>query len=136
MSSSTYRVEILSTDARSRCDAEVEVRDSGDITLRTAEFELHEAGEDVLEAFCRIRVRLEELGLRPICYAAALNVYPSGMTRSMGSGVKAYRLTMGVPGRLADLVDIFDTNPGVRAVTVAEQRAYFQRWCESLESAR
>jgi len=47
---------------------------------------------DFFEALCLIRRRLESEGLIPFCYGASLNVYPSGMARDMGAGLKAYRM--------------------------------------------
>ena len=49
---------------------------------------------DFFEAFCRIRLELEQEHLLPLCYGASLDVYPSGMSRSMGAGLKAYRMKL------------------------------------------
>jgi hypothetical protein len=69
--------------------------------------------EDFFSALCALRRGIEPLRLR--CYGASLSVYPSTMSRSMGCGEKAYRLTMGRPGRIADLVSIFEDGPDVVA---------------------
>jgi hypothetical protein len=36
---------------------------------------------DYFEAFCQIRLRLEEVQLIPYCYGASLDVYPTAMSR-------------------------------------------------------
>jgi hypothetical protein len=83
---------------------------------------------DYFEALCQIRERLAEGGLHPFCYGASLNVYPSGMARDMGAGLKAYKMTIGKHARLEDLVEIFAAGPDVKPSTVAEQRAFWERW--------
>jgi hypothetical protein len=45
---------------------------------------------DFFEVLCLIRVQLEPRGLRTVCYRASRNVWPSGMARDMGRGLKAY----------------------------------------------
>ena len=68
-------------------------------------------------------------------YGGSRNVFPSGMSRDMGSGLKAYRLTLGSTGRLEDLVGIFETGPGIEPATVDEQRAFFREWVSSIATA-
>jgi hypothetical protein len=75
-------------------------------------------------AFSNVRECLEEEGLKPVCYGASLNVWPSGMAVSMGQGLKAYRTTIGKRAELSDLVDIFTADPDVIPATVAEQREF------------
>jgi hypothetical protein len=89
--------------------------------------------EDLFEAMCSIRKVLEEEGALLRCYGASRNVYPSGMTRDMGSGRKAYKLRMGAPAKLEDLVSILDTGPDVTPVTVEEQEKFFNAWIKSLK---
>src|SRR4051812_17953875 len=55
--------------------------------------------DSYFDALNLIRHDLEEIGLRPKCFGASLNVYPSGMSRGMGTGDKAYRLTLGVQAK-------------------------------------
>lgn len=87
---------------------------------------------DYFETLCRIRSRLAEEGLTPFCYGASLNVYPSGMARDMGAGLKAYRLTMGKSAKMADLVEIFADGSDVIPASVDAQAAYFEDWLVSL----
>jgi hypothetical protein len=88
--------------------------------------------EDYFEAFCRIREKLEADGIRPFCYGANRNVYPSGMSRDMGGGLMAYKLTLGQPSRSADLVNIFIVGLDVEPVSVSEQREFYLSWVASL----
>jgi len=83
---------------------------------------------DFFEALCLIRRQLEPEGLIPFCYGASLNVYPSGMARDMGAGLKAYRMRKGVHARMADLVEIFDTGPDVIPASVDAQEAFWREW--------
>jgi hypothetical protein len=102
------------------------------LMLEFAGMRCDETADDIFDAFGKIRRRLEEIGYRPLCYGAALNCYPSPMSSDMGGGVKLYRLTLGEPGRLANLVGIFDSEPGLSPVTVDEQDAFYEMWLESL----
>lgn len=94
--------------------------------------EISSNDNDFFGAMCSIRKVLEEEGALLRCYGASKNVYPSGMSRSMGSGDKAYKMTMGAPSKLTDLVSIFDTGPDVDPATIAEQEAFHDAWIESL----
>lgn len=93
--------------------------------------EITSTDHDYFSAMCSIRRILEQEGSWLICYGASRNVYPSGMSRSMGAAVKAYKLEMGSPGRMSDLVCIFDAGPDVVPATVAEQEEFFKKWLES-----
>jgi hypothetical protein len=83
---------------------------------------------DFFKALCLIRRQLEPEGLMPFCYGASLNVYPSGMARDMGAGLKAYRLTKGVHARMTDLVKIFEAGPDVIPASVDAQKAFWSEW--------
>jgi len=87
--------------------------------------------DDFFEALCTIRLQLEAEGLLLFCYGASLNVYPSGMGRSMASGKAAYKMQAGKHARKADLVDIFSEGPDVIPATVAQQREFFNDWVAS-----
>ncbi|MBV8908013.1 MAG: hypothetical protein JOZ20_03350, partial [Sphingomonas sp.] len=77
---------------------------------------------DFFAALCDIRDKLGEERLIPFCYGASLNVYPSGMARDMGRGLKAYRFRMGQQAAGTDLVDIFAEGPDVIPASVENQR--------------
>ncbi|GEM_PF-1501923 len=86
-------------------------------------------------AFQRIRRQIEPLGWRLHCYGASLNVFPSRLYIDLSSGIRAYRMKMGIPAQLHDLVNIFDTGDDVILSTVAEQSAFYQSWLHSLHAA-
>jgi hypothetical protein len=87
---------------------------------------------DYFEAFCHIRLQLEHERLIPFCYGASMNVFPSGMCRSMGAGMQAYRLTPGEKPTQEDLVNIFDEAVDVIPVYVAMQKKRFEDWLKSV----
>ncbi|HUE69803.1 MAG TPA: hypothetical protein VMP01_02845 [Pirellulaceae bacterium] len=89
---------------------------------------IHAEADDYFEALCQIRLLLEKERLIPFCYGASLNVYPSGMARDMGLGLKAYRLTIGRDARTDDLVEILTEGPDVIPAFVSRQRDFFDEW--------
>ena len=98
--------------------------------------EITSTGSDYFSAMCSIRRVLEQEGGRLLCYGASKNVYPSGMSRSMGAARKAYKHTMGSQGKQSDLVCIFDAGPDMIPATVGEQEEFFQNWIKSLGSEK
>jgi len=98
------------------------------ITFQYRGKEIKESASDYFEAFAKVRLSLEKENLIPFCYAASLTVYPSGMCRDMGAGLKAYRLKKGVKASKGDLVDIFDTGADVIPSSVKNQKEYFEDW--------
>jgi hypothetical protein len=106
------------------------------LVLRLGDLEFHGVGTDFFNAFCHIREQLAERRLFPICYGASRRVYPSGMSRDMGRGLKAYRLEMGRSTRQEDLVSIFDTGSDVEPATVAEQKTFADAWFDQFRKKR
>jgi len=100
----------------------------------TVRGETHSAEEaDFFEALRTIRRRaLEPLGLIPFCYGASLKVWPSGMARDMGQGLKAYKIESGV--QASELVGIFDSGADVIPAKVDSQESYARDWIASLRS--
>ncbi|URF03836.1 hypothetical protein [Cupriavidus campinensis] len=84
---------------------------------------------DYFDALCEIRKILESENIIPFCYGASLNVYPSAMARQMGEGLRAYRLTMGVPSSQDQLVQIFDQGPDIIPASVSHQEQFYREWC-------
>jgi hypothetical protein len=135
--------EIELSDAKGKClpatlDCEVRHWNEGGfsqrvcrITLRYEDEEIECRDRDFFEAFCRVREHLEKVGLYPLCYGASRNVFPSGMCRDMGNGLKAYRMKIGSRVGEGDLVSIFDSGSDVDPVSVESQREFFDRWLES-----
>jgi hypothetical protein len=104
------------------------------LVLRYRDVSIDESASDYFEAFCRVRNQLDKEGLQPLCYGASLNVYPSGMARDMGAGLKAYRLTIGKQARLTDLVDIFEHGQDVVPASVPQQKEFWEAWLRSEKS--
>lgn len=90
------------------------------------------SGSDFFEALLSLRRQIEADGTLLNVYGASRNVWPSGMSRSMGLGLKAYRMTKGKQALMRDLVNIFATGPDVEPVTVAEQEKFKDEWFASL----
>src|ERR1700751_5251592 len=95
---------------------------------------IESAATDFFQALCDIRGRLAGDRLIPFCYGASLNVYPSGMARDMGGGLKAYKLTEGKPARMVDLVEIFAEGPDIIPASVHAKEQFFRDWLASLRS--
>ena len=90
------------------------------------------AGSDFFESLLRVRLLLEPHNLMIRVYGATRNVWPSGMARDMGRGLKAYPLTMCTLASSQGLVDIFSTSPAIVPVSVEEQRECHRQWLQSL----
>ncbi|MFA5264599.1 MAG: hypothetical protein WC378_12325 [Opitutaceae bacterium] len=97
------------------------------IELGTQEF----SGEDLFEALNALRGALEKIGGQLLCAGARPDVFPSGMSRGMGGGRKAYITRIGAPALRTDLVDIFDYAGPELVGTVAQQKAFHEKWAES-----
>jgi hypothetical protein len=83
---------------------------------------------DFFQALCDVRDILGKDGVIPFCYGASLNVFPSGMARDMGQGLKAYRQVMGRHAKRADLVDIFSEGSDVIPASVGAQEQFHRDW--------
>ena len=119
--------------------AVVECRDDGrscELLLRFGTNETRSTASDYFEALARVRLQLELQGLIPVSYGASRQVFPSGMARDKGRGLKAYKLALGETASIDDIVEIFATGPDVQPTTVAEQRAFFEAWLDSQGSQR
>ena len=89
-------------------------------------------GEDLFEALFALRSALEQNGAQLLCAGSRPEVFPSGMSRSMGGGRKAYVTRLGSPALKSDLVDIFEYAGPEAVGTVAQQKAFHQKWAGSL----
>lgn len=103
------------------------------LTLRWAGGELQSIEGDYFEAFCRIREDLAEQRLLPLCYGASRKIAISGMGRDMAAGLRVYKVQLGQPSNVKDLVDLFETGDDVEPVSVAEQAAFQEQWYASLQ---
>jgi hypothetical protein len=90
-------------------------------------------GNDFFSALKKIRQYLEDKCLFIMCLGSAIRVHPSGMTREMSRGIKAYKLTIGNSASLEDLVNIFDSAKEEDVGTLNEQENFFNLWIKSLK---
>jgi hypothetical protein len=89
---------------------------------------------DIYKAMQTLKEYLETKGCQLLCAGARPDVAPSGMSRSMGGGRKAYVMQMGK--QATELIDIFDyAEPGVVG-TVKQQREFVETWFASLQRLR
>ena len=91
------------------------------------------SADDAFEALCLIREELEPQGWRLGVAGAQLGVWPSGMSRDMGGGLTAYRMT--ADGAAASTVDTFQPVDPATVTTVAAQRAEIERLWELRRNA-
>jgi hypothetical protein len=100
------------------------------VAIDSPEFEPVEArADDAFEALCLVRDELEPHGWRIGVAGAQADVWPSGMARDQGGGLRAYRMT---EERVGDLVDTFEpVEPGT-VTTVVQQRAEADRLYEEI----
>jgi hypothetical protein len=87
---------------------------------------------DFFEALAQLRKKLEAENIWLLCNGAVENVYPSAMARSMGGGLKAYKLTLGKQAKTEDMVSIFEGDLGLPPSPVRAQQAFYQVWIRSL----
>ena len=87
---------------------------------------------DLFDAFTSLRKVLEESGVQILCAGARPDVFPSGMSRDMGGGRKAYITKLSSPALRTDLVDIFDHSEPQSVGSVSAQQAFHEKWVASL----
>jgi hypothetical protein len=97
------------------------------LSLQLGERRYHATGVDLFESLSALRGQLEVDGLQLCVAGARADVFPSGMSRQMGGGRRAYRLVAGRTPELDDLVDVFDPADQRDVVGVDEQLASVQR---------
>ncbi len=108
-----------------------EERDRCLLTCRYRDNAISSEAMDYFEALALIRRQLEPEGLIPYCYGASLNVFPSGMGRDMGQGLRAYKMTLGKHAKMTDLVDIFDEGVDIVHADVDAQEQFYRNWLET-----
>jgi hypothetical protein len=86
---------------------------------------------DIFDAFESLRELFEGDGVQLLCAGARPDVRPSGMSRSMSGGRKAYVLGSKGQGSINDLVDIFEYADRDVVGTVREQREFYATWLAS-----
>jgi hypothetical protein len=105
-------------------------------TLRLSGVDLSEAGfegRDLFEAMVMLRKELESRGALLLCAGARTDVFPSGMSRSMSGGRKAYVTKLGFPTGRKDIIDIFDAADPKDVGTVEQQALFREEWIRLLQ---
>lgn len=102
------------------------------IVLKIGDTFIAKQSDNYFEALIKIRRKLEKRKIKLLCKGCCTNVYPSGMLLGMGSGRKAYVLTIGKQAKKDSLVDIFEPCKIEEYATVDEQYSFFNAWCDSI----
>jgi len=131
----TFSVRLVGGSDGERATFEInDVENRCLLTCRYRDKTISSEATDFFDALASIRRQLQHDGLIPYCYGASLNVFPSGMARDMGQGLRAYKLTLGKHSRPTDLVDIFDEGTDVVPADVDAQEQFYRDWLESPRS--
>jgi hypothetical protein len=131
----TFSVRLVGGSDGERATFEInDVENRCLLTCRYRDKTISSEATDFFEALISIRRQLQRDGLVPYCYGASLNVFPSGMARDMGQGLRAYKLALGKHAKIADLVDIFDEGTDVVPADVDAQEQFYRDWLGSPRS--
>jgi hypothetical protein len=127
-------VEISSLVGEKEC-CEIEFTQGVPVTIvvRSARFgELSFTDNNLFDALSAYRSVLEQSNYLILCNGARKDAYPSQMALQMGGGRKIYLLHSGKSAKREDLVDIFGSASIEQVCSVAEQRAAYEAWVQSL----
>jgi hypothetical protein len=94
------------------------------------------SGEDLFACLSAIRQIIDRNGWHVCVEGARTNAWPSRMSSQMGGARMVYILSLGRQARHSDLRFIFDDAPCETVGSVEEQRAFSERWLESLRDER
>jgi hypothetical protein len=132
--SETIRVTVQFADKmRSECTVEVSGAPPWKLTFCGIDPGRREfAADDLFEAMTALRTELEGLGCLLLCAGARVDAFPSGMSRGMSGGRKAYITRLGLPAGSHDIVDVFDYAEPESIGTVEQQREFHEKWIASL----
>jgi hypothetical protein len=100
---------------------------SCELVLEVGERSYRATGFDLFDSLVTLRGVLEAEDLLICVEGARSDVYPSGMSRQMGTGRGAYRHVVGRRPDRGDLVDIFDETCCDDVVRIEEQLASIRR---------
>jgi hypothetical protein len=89
---------------------------------------------DLYKAMQALREHLEAKGGQLLCAGARPDVVPSGMSRDMGGGRKAYVIQLGK--QATEIVDIFAYAEPAAVGTVQQQQKFVEAWWASLDAQR
>jgi len=95
-------------------------------------YEVEYEGSDLFDCLVKARREWEKKGARILCNGSRRDVYPSGMSRQMSGGRKAYVLGIGERASSSCLVDIFEPAAPDMVATVDDQKVYYEQWIRSI----
>lgn len=128
-----YTVQLISpTSSISGIFTYDDANDACELVLSFDGKQIFGSASDYFDSLRMIRNQLDKERLKPVCYGASRNCFPSNMSRDMGSGLQIYKLEIGKQAATSDIVSIFSSGPDVEAVTVAEQEDFYREWIASL----
>ena len=113
-----------------------EYSDYVELTLTVMEQHYRAYASTFFRAMSKIRANLELENKYLICYGASEDVYPSGMSVSMGTGRLAYRCKPGTPALRTDIVDIFNADDYCVPATIQAQKRFNEKWLKSISGIR
>jgi hypothetical protein len=88
-------------------------------------------GEKIYPLLQKLHVQLDALDAKLLCNAFRFDVRPSGMALSMGDGLRAYKMELGV--QATELVNVLDPTDDLSAIaSFDEQNIFFEKWIGSL----
>ncbi len=111
--------------------ANEEFGDGVKVALLLNDLKISKEADNFFEALIEIRKELEEKDIKLLCKGCCLNVYPSAMLLNMGSGIKAYELTLNEQAKMSSLVNIFESCELEEYASISEQYNFFNKWCSS-----
>lgn len=109
-----------------------ERKEDVEIILKVENIVITEQADNFFDALIKIRKELENKEMKLLCKGCCKNVYPSGMLLGMGSGRKAYFLTINRQAEMSSLIDIFEACSIEEYASVEEQENFFNKWCDSI----
>lgn len=88
-------------------------------------------GKTIYESMRNLQVMLDQDKIKLLCNCFRFDMRPSRMSHSMGGGLLAYKLILGIPGK--DRFNIFEpTDDADAIVSQKEQDEYYRKWLNSL----
>lgn len=129
-------IKIINGDFNEELKIYLYDEDPDDIDLIKIEFTFQNdiyksSSENYFTALKNLREILETKNLKLLCKGTSKNVHPSPMQLSMGTGRKAYQLSLKKQALLEDVVDIFEPSKEEEYSTVKEQFDFYNLWINS-----
>jgi hypothetical protein len=122
------QLDVLGNDGIQTVDATIATEPPWGVRLDFPDGHLEQAqGPDLFEALQSVRRKLQDAGMLLCCQGCRPDVFPSGMSRQMGGGRRAYHHRPGQQATMDDLVDIFEPADCADVVTVEQHREAMER---------